>query len=184
MFKHALFAALFLSMAAPAQAGSAKLGSGALVTGGDYSTGGGLTVAVEPRAINGQLGFCGVWAQSEALSVYTRKAAARVLTKGVINIDGQRVVRNLNFLNRVRPSPSYSGAPAGCIVVNRPWSGDTASRMTIRIPRQKIVASSGSRIQTGPRVFFTRSDSANPALAKGTFLPPHITSRSSRGSQY
>lgn len=184
MLKHALFAALFLGLAAPLQAGSVKLGSGAMVTGGDYSTGGGITVAVEPRAINGQLGFCGVWAQSAALSVYVRKTASRVLSKGVIMINGQTVVRNLNFLNRVGPSQSYAGAPASCVVVNRAWSGDAASRMTVHIPRQKITSGSGSSIQTGPRVFFTRSDSANPALAKGTFVPSYITSRSSRGSQY
>lgn len=182
MFKTTLLTATFLALATPSLAASAKLGPGAVIAGGEYSTGGGITVAIEPRAIGGKLGLCGVWAQSTSMSAYTRRAASAVLAKGVVQIDGQTVLRNLNFLNRVGPATSYTGAPTGCTVLNRAWTGDPTPRMTVRIPRQKIVATSASRIENGPRVFFTRSDLANPALAKGSLVPSFITSRSSYGS--
>lgn len=184
MLKTALTAALLLAMSAPLQASPVKLGPDAVLSGGDYSTGGGLTVALEPRAIDGKLGLCGVWAQSTNMPVYTRRAASGVLTKGIVMIDGQVVTRNLNFLNRVRPSESYAGAAAGCAVLNRAWSPDTAARVTVRIPRHKIIATSEPRRQNGPRVFFTRSDSANPALTKGSLVPSYITSPSTGGTQY
>ena len=86
MFKSALLTATFLSLATPSLAASAKLGPGAVLSGGEYSTGGGITVAIEPRDIGGKLGFCGVWAQSTSMSAYTRRAASSVLTKGVVKI--------------------------------------------------------------------------------------------------
>ncbi len=184
MLKPALLTATLLALATPSMAATAKLGQGAVIAGGEYSTGGGITVAVEPRDIGGKLGFCGIWAQSTSMSAYTRRAASAVLTKGVVQIDGQTVLRNLNFLNRVGPAATYTGAPSGCTVVNRTWTGDPTARMTVRIPRQKIVATSASRLENGPRVFFTRSDLANPALAKGSLVPSYITSRSSSGTQY
>ncbi|MEM7732107.1 MAG: hypothetical protein AAF280_04905 [Pseudomonadota bacterium] len=184
MLKPTLITLLLLALATPIGAASVTLGPGAVIAGGEYTTGGGLTVAVEPRPINGKLGLCGIWAQSDPMPVYTRRAASTVLAKGVVQIDGQTVTRNLNFLNRVRPAESYAGAPTGCMVVNRAWTGDPTARMTVRIPRQKIIATSASRLENGPRVFFTRSDLVNPALAKGSLVPSYITSRSSSGTQY
>ena len=139
---------------------------------------------MEPRQIGGKLGLCGVWAQSTDMSVYTRRAGSGVLTKAIVMIDGKIVTRNLTFLNRVRPSESYTGAEAGCAVLNRAWSPDTAARMTIRIPRHKIIATSEPRRKNVTRVIFSRSDSANPALAKGSLVPSYITSRSPSGTQY
>lgn len=182
MLKQALSAAFLLAFLGPAFADPAKLGHNPVLSGGEYSTGGGLTVALEPRAINGRIGLCGVWAQSDPMPVYTRRAAPSVLTKGIVMIDDQIVLRNLNFLKRTRPAPTYAGAPSGCTILNRAWPGDLRHRISVRIPRQKIVATSASRSESGPRVVFTRSDSTNPALKKGSLVPSYITSRSSSGS--
>ncbi|MEM6588262.1 MAG: hypothetical protein AAF641_07410 [Pseudomonadota bacterium] len=184
MVKSTLLTAALLALAFPSLAATAKLGPNAVISGGEYSTGGGLTVAVEARNTEGKLAICGIWAQSTSMSAYTRQAASAVLTKAVVQIDGQTVWRNLNFLNRVGPAKTYAGEPSGCMFLNRAWTGDPTARMTVRIPRQKIVATSASRLENGPRVFFTRSDLANPALAKGSLVPSFITSRSSSGTQY
>lgn len=184
MFKPAFLSALLIVLSSTAHAGSVTLGPAAVLSGGDYSTGGGLTVAVEARAIEGKLGLCGVWAQSEAMSAYTRRAAPRVLARGIVLIDGKVVARNLNFLKRVRPSASYTGAPSACTVLNRPWSARDTANLSVRIPRQKVFLMSESRRQGGPRVFFTRSDKVNPAIAKGSLLPASITSYSSSTTHY
>lgn len=190
MFKFAPFSALLpaliLTFGTVAHAGpSVKLGGNAALTGGDYSTGGGLTVAMEPRQIGGNLGLCGVWAQSSAMSIYTRDAAPRVLSKGVATLNGDVIARDFGFLNRVRPASSYAGAPAGCVVLNQAWQPRYAtSRLDLRIPRQRIFLTSDSRRRNGQQVFFTRSDSTNPALQKGSFLPSSITRFTTGATQY
>lgn len=186
MFKTARLTAiaLVLTLGTAAQAGP-TLGDRPALTGGEYTTGGGLTVAMEARPINGTLGLCGVWAQSTSMSVYTRKAASRVLAKGVATLNGQVIARDFGFLNRVRPADSYAGAPAGCVLLNRAWqASDGAGQLQLRIPRQRIFLTAESRRKNGPQVFFTRSDRANPALAKGSLLPARITSYSSSTTQY
>lgn len=186
MYKITPFVAIALALAPMAYAGSPiKLGENAALTGGDYSTGGGLTVAMEPRQIGGNLALCGVWAQSNAMSIYTRKAAPRVLAKGVATLNGQVIARDFGFLKRVRPAASYTGAPAGCVVLNQAWQADFASaRLDLRIPRQRIFLTSDSRRRNGQQVFFTRSDSSNPALKKGSFLPSSITRYTTSSAQF
>lgn len=186
MSKIAILSAVFFAIGSAALAGpSVTLGENAARTGGDYSTGGGLSVAMEPRQIGGKLGLCGVWAQSNAMSIYTRNAAPRVLAKGVATLNGQVIARDFGFLNRVRPAPSYTGAPAGCVVLNQTWQPQFASaRLDLRIPRQRISLASDSRRRNGQQVFFTRSDSANPALNKGSFLPSSITRYTTGSTQY
>lgn len=184
MFKKAVFAAIFCTLGVTGHAGtSVSLGPGAVLTGGEYTTGGGLTVAMEAREIGGKLGLCGVWSESTSMSVYTRNAASRVLAKGAATLNDEVVARDFRFLNRVRPAPSYAGAPANCIVIDRAWQAqDTQAVLQLRIPRQKIFLTSSDR-NTGPRVFFKRSDSTNPALKQGSFLPPSVTSFSSHKTQ-
>lgn len=184
MTLRALLPVLFLALATAAQAEQVRLGPSAILTGGDYTTGGGLTVAVEPRAIGGKLALCGVWAQSEAMPVYTRRVGSRVLAKGAVMLGGRVVARNLGFLRRVRPSSSYAGLPAGCTVLNRPWSAAEAAQITVRIPRHKVFQTSSPPSRHGPQVFFIRSDSPNPALSKGSFLPANVTDLSRNRSQY
>lgn len=176
MFKTAVFAAIISALGMTSHAApSVPLGQGAVLTGGDYTTGGGLTVAMEQREIGGRLGLCGVWAESTSMSVYTRKAASRVLAKGKATLNGQVVATDFRFLNQVRPSSSYAGAPATCILTDRAWQArDAQAVLQLRIPRQKIFLTSSDR-NTGPRVFFVRSDSANPALKKGSLVPNSIT---------
>lgn len=186
MFSKSLLSVIVLALGTAAHAGpTVKLSSSASLTGGDYSTGGGLTVAMETRAINGKLGLCGVWAQSTSMSIFTRNAAPRVLAKGVATLNGQVITRDFGFLNRVRPASSYTGAPAGCVVLNQAWQPQFATAaLQLRIPRQRIFLTSDSRRKNGQKVFFTRSDSTNPALKKGALLPSSVTQFSTGTTQF
>jgi hypothetical protein len=157
----------------------ARLGPNPTLGGGMYSTGGGLTVAMETRQINGKLGLCGVWAQSDRLSVYARTAARRVLSKGSVALNGKVITHNFNFLHRVSAAPSYEGAPAGCVVLNRQWRAEDATgALEIRIPHQRLHLSANYKRGASPRVYFTRADTSNPALSQGSLLPSRITSYS------
>ncbi len=176
-----LLSALFLGLSSlGATAQTVPLGPNPTLGGGSYSTGGGLTVAMEARDIDGRLGLCGVWAQSKQLTVYTRRAASRVLSKGSVVLGGEVITHNFDFLNRVNPAETYAGAPAGCVVLNRAWQAiDAAKPLDIRIPRQRVYTSSNEKGGASPRVFFARSEDNNPALAKGSLLPSRYSSFSS-----
>lgn len=178
-----LLTALALALTASAtqsaaQAGEAvRLGPSPVLGGGEYSTGGGVTVAVELRNRAGRTGLCGVWAESERLTVYVRRKGWRVLQKGTITLDGRVLTHNLNFLNQVAPAASYAGAPAGCVRLDRPWrAGDEARKLEIRIPRQDLHFDSNGRKSGGLRITFRDTGKVNPALGAGSLLPKSWTS--------
>jgi len=154
-------AALALAACTPAeQAGMMKLGPAPMLDGGSFSTGGGLTVALELRPIGGQTGICGVWAESDNQSVLSKGRAREVVPTGSVYLDGQVLHRDLGFLRKVDPSGSYAGLDANCIRTERPWrDADAAKAVQVRLPRQvvhrEIEASGGSSFQvvfrqTGP----------------------------------
>jgi hypothetical protein len=143
MIRHAAFTALATLLAGcAAWTGPkivAQLGSGAVLSGGTYSSGGGLTVAADLREYQGRTLFCGVWAQSEQQSILTKGKARGVVATGNVSVDGQTIVRDLGFMQEVPPMADYAGQEAGCTLTDRAWqTGDEARRIKIRIPRQVV----------------------------------------------
>ena len=121
-------------------AGNATLGANPVLDGGTFSSGGGLTVAAEIRESAGQTAVCGVWAQSERQSVLTKFKAERVIETGSVAVNGETVVRGLQFMPEVTPMGDYAGAQATCVRTERPWSArDTGAQVAIRIPQQIVV---------------------------------------------
>lgn len=117
----------------------APLGPDPVLSGGTYSSGGGITVATDLRERDGRTMVCGAWAQSRQQSVLTKGVEHRVLGSGSVALDGQALVRGLLFMRETEPLESYAGAEAGCIVTDRPWRpGDEARRPTIAIPGQVV----------------------------------------------
>lgn len=169
-------AATLLAAPAPQAGANPRLGPDPVLGGGEYSTGGGLTVAVELREMNGRTGLCGVWAQSRRLTVYVRRAGPRVLSKGTIALDDRVLTHDLGFIKRVAPTGSYAGAPAGCVRLDRPWHpGDATARLDVRIPRQQVYFGQGGRDHGGPRITFRDTGLHNPAMTAGSLLPQHWT---------
>ena len=143
MIRHAAFTALATLLAGCAAWTApkivAQLGSGAVLSGGTYSSGGGLTVAADLREYQGRTLFCGVWAQSEQQSILTKGKARGVVATGNVSVDGQTIVRDLGFMQEVPPMADYAGQKAGCSLTDRAWQpGDEARQATIRIPRQVV----------------------------------------------
>lgn len=120
-------------------AGVSRLGDAPVLGGGSYDSGGGLTVAADVQERNGLAVVCGVWAQSAQQSVLTKGVEATVLGSGSVYAGDTALVRGLLFMAEVAPSESYAGAMANCVQTEVPWTeGDTATQVTIRIPRQVV----------------------------------------------
>jgi len=171
-----LLALAFLASAAAA--GSPfRLGSDPVLGGGEYSTGGGITVAVELRDWNGRTGLCGVWAESEQLTVFLRHKGKEVLAKGSIALGREVLTHNLNFLRQVAPRSDYAAVPAGCVVLDRAWQpADAAKPLSVRLPRREFRFGGVGRGNGGPRFTFRDKGRVNPAMGAGSLLPRSWTS--------
>ena len=132
MIRHAVFIALATALAGCAAATGprivAQLGSDPVLSGGSYSTGGGLTVAADIREYQGRTLVCGVWAQSDQQSILTKGKARGVVATGSVSVAGQTVVRGLGFMNEVPPMADYAGQEAGCTLTDRAWQAGDATR--------------------------------------------------------
>ena len=137
-----------------------QLGSNPILSGGKYTSGGGITVAADVRNDSGRTLVCGVWAQSKNQSVLTKHVERQVLGTGAVFLGNEAVVRGLNFMPEVEPSSDYSGQQAGCVRTDRPWrAGDDRRRAQIRIPRQ-LVYFDGDEFGADPRVYFYQTGPA------------------------
>ena len=144
IFAFGLIAALGACGASATSSGAARLGQNPALSGGSYTSGGGITIATELRQINGMTGICGAWSQSESQQLYTKGSATGVLESAVVYVKGQKLKRNLIFMREIALTPNYSGAEANCITTKRPWQpGDEALRPEVRIPQQVVYIKRG-----------------------------------------
>lgn len=117
----------------------AKLSDNPVLSGGSYTTGGGITVAADIRERDGRTMVCGVWAESRHQSAQARGKASRVVSTGSVYLGSERIAQDLLFMRKVPPMASYGGLDAGCELTKRPWqAGDASRKPTIRIPRQLV----------------------------------------------
>ncbi len=139
------------------QASTTFLGDETLVSGGKYSSGGGITVAAELREVNGQTMVCGAWAQSIEQSILTKGAARGVLASSSIYHGRERVAQDLTFMKEVIPAGDYTASEARCRLTERPWQpGQTSKDFSIRMPR-KLVYRDFDDLGGGVFVYFTQS---------------------------
>ncbi len=133
-----------------------RLGPAPALSGGTYSSGGGITLATEFRDIRGQTALCGVWSQSTSQSIYTEGAAPDVLASGAAYLGKTRALTGLSFLAEVPPTTSYGGASARCALTGIPWQPSHAKRPPrIRLPRQIVYNGAGR--SPGLQIFFRPS---------------------------
>ena len=147
----------------PAWAGSdVALGKNPILGGGIFTTGGGITIAMESRQIEGVPHLCGVWAKSEFLSAYVVGKVSFVLTQGVVQVGKEIVLRDFRVFSEVVVAPSYEGAQGKCVPIAYPAEG-----MIVRFPKLPLVRDRGD--EGGfVRVDFTQTDKVNPAFTHGS----------------
>jgi hypothetical protein len=116
-----------------------RLSASPVVDGGTYSSGGGITVAVDVIETEGLATVCGVWSQSAAQSVLTADAEKRVLGSGSVYLGETAVVRGMKFMREVEPLNSYANVPANCVQTWYAWySTDADKPVSIRLPKQTL----------------------------------------------
>ena len=126
-------------------AGVSRLQNDLSLSGGRYTSGGGISVALETREQAGRTLVCGVWAQSKQQSILTKGRAYKVLDSGTAYLGKETVVRGLSFLAEVSPSQSYADKEANCVLTERPWqAGDEAKTVQARFPRVTVYIDAGS----------------------------------------
>lgn len=131
------------------------LGSSPALSGGSYTSGGGLTVATEVRNSRGLTAVCGAWAQSRQQSVLTKHIETHLLQTGSVFLGNERVISGLAFMNEVAPADDYSGSDAVCVRTDRSWaSGDESKPVVARIPGQVVVRDPGDEFAGGIIVYF------------------------------
>lgn len=158
MARHFAFALLALALSACTQyavVGPDRLGPGYVTGGGEWNSGGGITVAVRALERNGVTVICGAWTtdRQSALSSYLNE---NVIEAGSVTLGGKRAVLNLGFMPRVAYGADITGAPARCVASPLPWQAAfDAAAPVVRLPRMRFVidADSGDTVsfRPGPR---------------------------------
>lgn len=150
-----------------------------ILTGGTYSTGGGITIASTFRNVGGQTALCGLWSESAVQTPYSKGVAPQVLSSGAVYLDDQRLLSDLDFFRKIPATTDYTAVQAPCAVSDLPWRPDYADRVPdIRLPRQVVYADRG-RVkgpivefrQTGPGALSRSLDPVGAIFGKVVRLP-------------
>ena len=150
------FTLILTACAAPDGGTVTRLDAAPALTGGTYSTGGGLTLASTYRPVDGRTALCGAWAESKAQTPYTKGKARDILSGGAAYLDGEKILDDLGYFRKIQPTTDYRDIPATCRVTAQPWRPDYANRVPdIRLPRQ-VVYYDPSGI-SGPRISFQQT---------------------------
>ena len=149
-----------LALLAACTAGSSgdvtRLKTEPVLSGGTYSTGGGITVASAFRDIGGQTAVCGLWSESAVQTPYTKGKAKKVLSSGAVYLDGARLLSGVDFFAKIPPTTDYATVSAPCAVTEAPWRPGYADRVPdIRLPQQIVYQDRGGI--KGPIVEFRQT---------------------------
>ena len=106
--------------------------------GGQWDTGGGISIVARVVERKGQTVVCGVWTTDQQGAV-TANLNERVIETASIFAGDTRLVQNLSFMPRTYQS-GLKGALAGCVAAGEPWQEAFAETgAIIRIPRVKFL---------------------------------------------
>ncbi len=133
---------------------NATLSRTATLTGGHYSSGGGITIAGAYQDIDGIAYVCGIWSESKKQAAQTVGKAEQVLASGSISLNGRVVVRDLRFMQTSKHNRGLTRKLARCASTGLPWVPGYASLpLAVSIPRQIVAQNQGQPIYfepTGP----------------------------------
>ena len=105
------------------------------VGGGEWDSGGGITIVARAFERNGDAVVCGAWTMDRQ-SVVSSELNGDVLEAGSVFLDGDRAVQNLSFMRLVPYSDNIADEQANCVATGRPWKADYATTSArVRMPR-------------------------------------------------
>ncbi len=118
-----------------ADVGTDPVGPGYATGGGEWNSGGGITVVVRAFERDDATVVCGAWA-TDRQSVLSANMNYGVMETGSVYIGRTRIVQNLVFMARVPYSDNISGAQANCVASSVPWRAEFAEKEPrLRFPR-------------------------------------------------
>ncbi len=133
---------------------NSPLSRSATLTGGRYSSGGGITIAGAYQDIEGIAFVCGIWSESREQASETVGKAAQVLASGSVSLNGRVVVKDLRFMQKSKPGKGLRRKIARCTSTGLPWVPGYANLpLAVSIPRQIVSQTQGRVIYfepTGP----------------------------------
>ncbi len=108
------------------------------VGGGEWNSGGGITIVARAFERNGVTVICGAWTMDRQ-SGLTRDYNDDVLEAGSVFLDGDRAVQNLSFMRLVPYSDNIAGEQANCLAAGLPWKVNYAVvPARVRMPRMSF----------------------------------------------
>lgn len=109
-----------------------------VIGGGEWSSGGGITVAARVFERNGASVVCGAWA-TDKQSVLSATLNENVIEAASVYAGDTRLVQNLRFMARTAYADSITGARANCVAAAHPWQANFATSARVEIPRQRFL---------------------------------------------
>ncbi len=107
--------------------------------GGQWDSGGGITIVARAFERNGVTVVCGAWTMDRQ-SVVSSDFNGNVMEAGSVFLDGDRAVQNLSFMRQLPYSDNIAGKQANCVASSLAWKADYATAPArIRMPRMTFV---------------------------------------------
>ena len=117
------------------QIGTVPLSPAATVAEGRYTSGGGLRLAVEIAARNGQAVLCGAWSDLPGQVAQTDPLGRMVLREAEVTLGARRLDVDPGAFRRVPAWRGAAGATANCLSTGLEWSPDMArARLSVALP--------------------------------------------------
>jgi hypothetical protein len=108
------------------------------VGGGEWNSGGGITIVARAFERNGVTVICGAWTMDRQ-SGMTSELNDDVMEAGSVFLDGDRAVQNLSFMRLVPYSDNIAGEQANCVAAGLPWKVNYAVvPARVRIPHMSF----------------------------------------------
>lgn len=124
------------------QSGLVRLSPAATVTGGRYTSGGGLRVAVEVLPVRGRAHLCGAWSDLPGQVPQTEGVGRALLRAAHVTLGTRRLDVDPGELRRVRARGDYTGTHANCLDTGLDWRPALArERLRLHLPARVVYRS-------------------------------------------
>ncbi len=166
-----IFGALVLGLVAggctrPSGVGTDTVGPGYVTGGGEWNSGGGITVVARAFERGGATVVCGAWT-TDRQSVLSINQNDDAMETGSVYAGNTRLVMNLAFMARVPYADNISGAQANCVASTVPWRAEFAEKgPRLRFPRLVFPGGGGDEKSGGggsPLIF---RETARPDIVR------------------
>lgn len=132
------------------QSGLVRLSPAATVTGGHYTSGGGLRVAVEVVPAKGRAHLCGAWSNLSGQMPETEAVGRALLRAAHVTLGTRKLSVDPGDLRRVRARNDYVGTHANCLDTGLDWHPMLArERLRLHLPARVVYRSTtaaGARV--------------------------------------